>query len=98
MSKRKTYPEEVQESELLEQDDAVKAVLDELVEIAQESGDYDSEAISDEDLACAKKLTGSAELYDFSQEVVDRLSRFGIAAKLDDGSLMRGFMWFQYFK
>ena len=73
-----------------------KEGLDEIVKISQELDLYDDQVKEDE-LEVAKLLKGSAEHFEISDNLVDRLVRHGIAAKTEDG-LMRGYKWDQFVK
>lgn len=109
MSKRK-YEVTEEEPEVVLEDDVAEA-LQEMVDIAQTTGQYDmtplevsvavEEAVLDspstEAIAAGKSLTGSPDVYNFPIGVVNQLLHFGIAADAGEGKLMRGFRWFQYY-
>ena len=109
MSKRK-YEVTQEEPEVVLEDD-VKDALQEMVYIAQTTGQYDMTPLevsvaveevvldkpSTEAIAAGKTLTGSPDTYNFPVGVVNQLLHFGIAADAGDGTLMRGYRWFQYY-
>lgn len=101
MSKRR-YEVTQEEPEVVLEDDVADA-LQEMVDIAQTTGQYDMTPLETDDkpstqaIAAGKTLMGSPDTYNFPVGVVNQLLHFGIAAEAGNGTLMRGYRWFQYY-